>query len=191
MGSGPLAGPGSVLESVLVLVRGAEPRCGDTLVVAIDGPSGSGKSTLATALSAALGAVPVVRMDDLYAGWDGLASGLSRLHDQVLEPLCRGRQAAYQQFDWQLGRFEQWHEVPTAEVLIVEGAGSSVQPCAAYESVRIWLEAAAETRQARGINRDGQGYRSHWQQWADQERLVFAADDPRPRAHLVMDTGPG
>lgn len=193
-GAGSLHGkvaPDTLVSAVLALVRSAEPGCGDTVVVAIDGPSGSGKSTLAKDLSAALDDAPVVRLDDLYDGWDGLAEGIIGLHDQILEPLSQGREAAYQQFDWALGRFTHWHEVPHATVLIVEGAGSSVQPCAVYESVRVWLDADVEARYARGIARDGEDYRHHWQQWARQERAVFAADDPRPRAHLVADTGPG
>ena len=38
-------------------------------ILLIDGRSGSGKSELATAIAAATGS-QVVRLDDLYPGWD-------------------------------------------------------------------------------------------------------------------------
>ncbi|MFZ2751156.1 MAG: hypothetical protein WAZ15_12740, partial [Propioniciclava sp.] len=50
---------------IVALLPDAVPRCGATVVVAIDGPSGSGKTTLADALSARMGAV-TVHMDELY-----------------------------------------------------------------------------------------------------------------------------
>ena len=43
-------------------------------IVLIDGRSGAGKSTLAAALAARLG-TPLLALDSLYPGWDGLAAG--------------------------------------------------------------------------------------------------------------------
>ena len=76
----------SVAEAVrLAGVR--EPRCGPVRLIAVDGPSGSGKSTLGAAIGAALDA-PVVHMDDIYPGWDGLADAVPLVTTQVLEPLA-------------------------------------------------------------------------------------------------------
>ena len=66
------------------------------VVVAIDGPSGAGKTTLADAVATDLDC-PVVRVEDLYPGWDGLAEGVRLLVEQVLEPLCRGEVARYRE----------------------------------------------------------------------------------------------
>ena len=63
-------------------------RCGDTRLVCVDGPSGSGKSTLAARLAAALGDPPLVHMDDLFPGWDGLAAAVPLLTEQVVAPLA-------------------------------------------------------------------------------------------------------
>jgi hypothetical protein len=41
---------------------------------------------------------------------------------------------------------------------------------------------------ARGIARDGEAFRPHWQRWARQEEQVFGADQNRERADLVIDT---
>ena len=59
-------------------VRQLEPRAGATTVVVIDGPSGSGKSTFATRLAEATGA-GLLRLEDMYPGWDGLDEGAQRL----------------------------------------------------------------------------------------------------------------
>ena len=43
-------------------------------------------------------------------------------------------------------------------------------------------------RFARGIARDGEAYRPHWERWARQEDALFAADRTRDRADVVLDT---
>lgn len=176
------------LERCLQAARRAELRCGPTVVVAVDGPSGSGKTTLAADLGARLGHPPVVHMDDLYPGWDGLAAALQHLHDWVLAPLARGESAAYRRFDWHAGRYAEWHPVPAAPLVLVEGAGSSVGPGARSAAVRIWVEAAEQDRFARGMARDGGTYQPHWQRWARQEQLLFDRDRTRERADVVIDT---
>ncbi len=169
------------------LARQATPRCGRVLVVAVDGPSGSGKTTFAAELSERLGA-PVIHMDDLFPGWDGLAPAPGLLTTQVLEPLARGERAAYRRWDWTA---DEWHEdvpVPASDVLIVEGCGSSVGPAARYAAVRVWVQADPDARMARGIARDGEAFRPQWERWARQEMEVFSADGTRDRADLVIDT---
>ncbi|MEK8229278.1 hypothetical protein NKG05_30305 [Oerskovia sp. M15] len=52
-------------------------------------------------------------MDDLYEGWAGLTAGVGRLAEQVLEPLAGGRAGRYQRYDWTLGAFAEWHDVPS------------------------------------------------------------------------------
>jgi len=71
------------MERVLAAVAAASPSAGTTLVVAIDGRSGAGKSTLAHTLAGRLGA-PLVSLEDLYGGWDGLERGVSLLASAVL-----------------------------------------------------------------------------------------------------------
>ncbi len=84
----PLAtrNPAAAVAEAVRLADERAPRCGDVRLVAVDGPSGSGKSTLGAAIGATLGA-PVLHMDDIYPGWDGLAEAVPLLTTQVLEPL--------------------------------------------------------------------------------------------------------
>ncbi len=99
----------SDVEAVVSLARHAEPRCGATVVVAIDGPSGSGKTTLAKGVADALerlGTVEVVHMDLIFPGWDGLAEAPGLLTTQVLEPIAQGHPAAYRTWSWVR---DEWH----------------------------------------------------------------------------------
>ena len=180
----------AAVTRVLELVddRRRETGTDGTFVVAVDGPSGSGKTVLGAALARDLGA-PLVSMDDLFPGWDGLAAAPGLLARQVLEPLARGGRAAYRRWDWHLDRWAEEVEVPPTELLVVEGCGSSVGPAAEHVDVAVWVEAGREARMTRGLARDGESYRPHWERWARQEAQVYAADGTRDRADLVVRTG--
>jgi uridine kinase len=175
------------VESVLAALRVAAPRCGTTAVVAVDGPSGSGKTTLAKGVVDALGC-PVVHMDEIFPGWDGLADAVPLLVEQVLEPLAAGRRAVYRLWDWDAGQWAGSRAVDPAPVLVVEGCGSSVGAAGTYAAVRVWVEAPRGERMRRGIARDGEAFRPHWERWAAQEQELFAADDTREHADVVVST---
>ncbi len=172
---------------VLAAVAAATPGCAGVTVVAIDGPSGSGKSTLATAVAEALGAT-LLRMDDFYPGWEGLEEAIALLADRVLAPLCRGEDASVDSWDWVADRPGPELHVPHTGLLVVDGVGSTVGRAGARAAVRVWVEADAGLRRARGIARDGEAYEPFWDRWAAQEAAVFGTDDPRSRADVVIDT---
>lgn len=184
----PARGPDPAqVDAVVALARAAAPRCGGTVVVGIDGPSGGGKTTLAQAVADRLRA-PLLSLDHLYPGWDGLAATPQLLATRVLEPLREGRPAAYRRWDWSRGEPAEVVDVPATALLVVEGCGATVWPAGAYAAVRVWVEAPADVRRRRGVARDGDAYAPHWERWAAQERAVFAADGTRARADLVLDT---
>ncbi|MBA2417711.1 MAG: (d)CMP kinase [Nocardioidaceae bacterium] len=177
------------LAAVADLVASRAPAAGDTKVVAVDGPSGSGKSTLARRLRRVLGA-PLLHLDALYPGWDGLAAAPGLLVEHVLCPLAEERQAVYRRWDWDAGRWAESHVVSPVPVLVVDGVGSGAVLCAPYLSVLLWVEAPTAVRMRRGIERDGEAYRPHWERWARQEGAMFVADRTRDRADLVIDGAP-
>ena len=159
------------------------------VIVTIDGRSSTGKTTLADDLSAHLHAAPVVHMDDLYPGWDGLAAALPSLSDDVLIPLRANHTAVYQRYDWDAGEYGEELVVEPSRFVIVEGCGSSVGPAGQLSDLRIWLEADGELRRRRGIARDAGIFDEHWDHWAEQEEALFSADATRDHADLIFDTG--
>lgn len=180
-------GLGRHAAAVVALARAAEPRRGDTVVVAVDGHSGAGKTTLAVAVAERLEA-EVVHLDRIYPGWDGLAAAVAILATSVLQPLAEGRPAAYRQWDWTRSEWDGSHPVVPAPFLVVEGCGSSVLPAGKYAAVSVFLDADPALRRARGLARDGETYAPHWDRWAVQEAALFERDGTRSRADLVIDT---
>ncbi|GAB3257692.1 nucleoside/nucleotide kinase family protein [Kineosporia babensis] len=160
-------------------------------VIALDGPSGAGKTTLADQVAAELGdTAAVVRMEDLYPGWDGLEAATHRLADEVLPPLLRGQEAVFTRWDWTEDRYGQIRDVvPSKLVTIVEGVGSGTLAAASSISALVFVNAPEQVRHARAMARDGEGYRPHWERWAAQERRYFARERPQERADLQLLPG--
>lgn len=179
--------PGSAVGLAALLARARPAGGGRPQVVAVDGPSGSGKTTLGRRLAAAAGGAPLVHMDDLYPGWDGLEEAVPRLVGQVLEPLAAGRPARWRRWDWTAHRYAEEHEVPAAPLVVVEGVGSGARACAAHLSLLVWVEVPQPVRLARGLARDGEAYRPHWERWARQEQAHFAREGTRERADVRLD----
>ncbi|HXR14517.1 MAG TPA: hypothetical protein VN740_07630 [Solirubrobacteraceae bacterium] len=173
---------------MLVAALAAAPaRAGDTRVLAIDGRSGAGKSTLAGAVAAALGA-PLVSLEDLYGGWDGLEHGIALAASAVLGPLAGGRAAAVPRYDWREQRWaEPWPLEPPA-ALVLEGVGAGARELARYTSVLVWLELAEGARRERALHNRGDRelYAPHWERWARQEEAYIERERPRERADVVL-----
>ena len=176
-------------------VLAAPPKLGATRLVCVDGPAGAGKSTLAAELARNLRArtsapVPVVTMDDLYAGWEEpLDVAARRLERQVLGPLRRGEPGLYQRYDWHAGSFADWQDVPVGPVLIVEGVGAAPGQVAPQTSLLVWLDAPAAVRLRRGIERDGEQQRQQWLRWMAKEQRYLARQGTADRADIVVDGG--
>jgi len=169
-------------------VRASAPRLGGTRLVCIDGPAGSGKTTVAGRLASALGTeAVVVHLEDLYAGWT-ITGAVARLRAGVLRPLAEGRPGAFHRYDWTAERFASGTTVvPATPVLIVEGCGSSPRALDPWAVVRVWIEAPAGLRAARGLARDGSDQQPQWRRWQRTEAAEFAREDTRARADLRVD----
>lgn len=154
-------------------------RRGSSLLVGIDGRSGSGKTALAHALTRAVEAsgtpAVVVHLDDLYAGWDGLAAALPVVRDSVLAPLAQGHPGAFTRWDWHRESPGGTVVVPAAPVVVVEGVGAVAADPGAYD-LTVWTHAPAAVRRHRSLTRDGAEFAPHWDRWAAQEDAVLGPD---------------
>jgi para-aminobenzoate synthetase len=185
-----VAGGGSAAEAVTGAVaeaaRRAAPRCGRTRVLAVDGRSGAGKTSLAAGLRAALDA-PVVTLEELYGGWDGLERGIDLLVSAVLEPLSAGRPARVPRYDWVAAAWGTPWVLEPPWLLIVEGVGAGARRAAAYASVLVWMEAPESVRKKRALDRDGETFAPHWDMWAVQEDAMLAREHTPVRADFLID----
>jgi uridine kinase len=169
------------------LLRAAPPRAGNTRIVAIDGRSGSGKTTLAVALRAKLDA-PVISLDYLYGGWDGLERGIDLLAAEVLEPLAKGQTALIPHYNWSRESWDEPTPLDPPELLIVEGVGAGARRAAGYESALVWLESPLLVRKRRALERDGETFTPFWDQWAAQEDAMLGRERTPERADLILET---
>ena len=169
-------------------VRAAAPRLGGTRLVLVDGPAGSGKTTFAGRLASALGGdAAVLHLDDLYADWT-ITGAVARLRAGVLRPLADGNPGAFHRYDWAARRFcPDPTVVPAAPVLLVEGCGSSPRVLDPWAVLRVWVEAPADLRVARGLARDGDALEFQWRRWQRTQAAEFAREDTRARADLRID----
>jgi uridine kinase len=172
---------------VLAHALDRDPTLGSGRLLCIDGPAGSGKTTLAAELATLAGA-PVVHLDDLYPGWDGLFA-VDREVLGLLRPLAEGRPGCYRRWDWYAGEYRETHEVDPAPVLVLEGVGAGNRAWADLVTTLVWVEAPPETRAARALERDGDGLLEHWEAWARDEQRLFDEQGTRARADLVVETG--
>jgi len=167
------------------LLLACAPGPAGTRVLAIDGRSGSGKSTLAAAVSERTGA-PVVSVEQLYGGWDGLRAGIERLVRDVLAPLAAGERVAVPRYDWTSAEWVEPEQLGAREILIVEGVGAGARDAAPYLSVLAWIEAAETVRLGRASARDREIYEGRWEQWRAQEDDYIRSDRTPERAQIVL-----
>lgn len=182
MGTASSPDPAAV---ALDLVRSRPPTLGSGRLVCVDGPAGSGKTTLAGRIGA-LAAAPVLHMDDLYDGWDGLPRVGEQLA-RLLLPLSRGETGTYRRYDWHAGAYAETVAVAPAPLLVLEGVGAGLAAYSSLVGVLVWVEAPAGLRLERGLARDGAEAEPHWRRWTVAEAAHFAADRTPERADLLVD----
>jgi uridine kinase len=145
------------------------------VILLIDGRSGSGKSELASALA---DTAQIVRLDDVYPGWDGLAAGSALVASIIGE-------RRYRRWDWAAQQYAEWHELD-GRPLVVEGCGALSRANRSLADFGIWVEHPAADRRRRALAREP-GFAPHWASWAAQEQEFIERERPRERADAEVD----
>ena len=162
-------------------------------IIAVDGRSGSGKTTFATALAAALSRhqdTGLLHLEEVYPGWQGLAAAL-QTYRRLAQDLAAGKNAAWQGWDWQHQQPGALFELPAQPVIVIEGVGALDSEARQHVDLAIWLEAGAETRKRRALERDGETFAPYWDDWARQEEQYLAGHQPRQHAQVLLQAGDG
>lgn len=160
---------------------------GRPAIVVVDGRSGSGKTTIASRIAELWPQSTLLRLDDVYPGWDGLRPASDAVVGGVLEPLRAGGPGAVTFWDWTADAPGPVHHVAAGSRLVVEGCGALTVRAKAVADLAIWIDLDAETRKERALARDGEAYAPHWHRWAAQEDEYIAAEHPMGLADLVID----
>jgi uridine kinase len=167
-----------------------ERRLGRTRLIAVDGRSGSGKTWLADRLARPLDA-PVIHLDDLYPGWDGLTKAADALAEWVIGPLSRQQPARWRRFDWETMSYAEWHTTEAADVVVLEGCGSIRSALAGAYAARIWVDAPAAARRQRLRARpDWTAYEPHAQPWAELEEQLYETEHTRRHCDIIVENPP-
>lgn len=177
--------PPSALRVAGAVVRTARHR--SARLILIDGPSGAGKSTLADAVSVLWpSGVDLVRLDEVYQGWCGLAGAPEILRRELLEPWKRGDIGRVPRWDWEEHRPRRPRHVRPGHPLLVEGCGAFAVPApSAWAGVlRVWVEAPDALRRSRALIRDGGAFDPYWEMWERQWRAYTARTTPRRSSDL-------
>ena len=162
------------------------PTLGSGRLLCIDGPAGSGKTSLAAEVASLVPGARVVHVDDLLAGWQGLP-GLADRFEDLLRPLAGDRPGCYVRWDWVADRWAETVPVQPGPLLVLEGVGSGAAAYADLRTLLVWVEAPHDLRRRRGLERDGDTFAPHWDRWAAAEASLFAREQTRVHADVVVD----
>ncbi len=181
-------------DALAARVLDAPARLRASRLVCLEGRSGAGKTELAGWLSTAVelaggGPVTVVHMDDVYAGWSGLASAGRLVWRMLVEPWLAGEHASLAAWDWNRGTRRDPGPLPLTPVVLVEGVGSWSQRYADAVSTLVWLDCDDHLRRDRALTRDGAAFAPRWQQWTADEQRLYVREQTRAHADVILDTG--
>ena len=161
-------------------------------ILAIDGPAGAGKTTLAEHLSAALAlkyAVAIIHMDDLYNGWDNAFDfHLKDALISIVEAHRAKREISLSRFDWHKNEYGAAEKLAPADLLILEGVGSSHSAIRQHLTASILIDVDRNIGLERVLHRDGDALSDQMNTWLTVQENHFREERSEASADFVLTT---
>lgn len=158
-------------------------KCGECIVITIDGPAGSGKTTLAKDLEPELDSVYTIHMDDLYEGWAStLTPKLTLKLLNILETVKNQGAVIYSPFDWGNEKIKPEIRILGPKYLIIEGVGSGQLAIRNSVSLALWIEVPDQMGLARVIERDGPAVADYMPAFLVAQNIHFEKEDTKKSA---------
>lgn len=161
-------------------------------ILAIDGPAGAGKTTLAEHLSAALAlkyTVAIIHMDDLYNGWDNAFDfHLKDALISIVDAHRAKREISLSRFNWYQNEFGAAEKLAPADLLILEGVGSSQSAIRQNLTASIWIDIDRTIGLERVLRRDGEGLSDQMKNWLTLQENHFQEEESEASADFVLTT---
>jgi len=171
-------------------IRAALPelisRCGDCVVITIDGPAGSGKTTLALTLlemGREIDSSYTIHMDELYEGWGStMTPTLTSKLITILESVAKDESVLFTPFNWLENCLATPISVKAPKYLIIEGVGAGQSAIRKFVSLAIWIEVPEDEGLARVLERDGPEVAEFMPSFIEAQAAHFSKEDTKKSA---------
>lgn len=171
------------LDQIKAALPNLIPKCGDCVVITIDGPAGSGKTTLALTLALEVGRSYTIHMDDLYEGWDStMTPALTSKLVAIIESVVKSEKITFTPFNWLKKRLDIPISIQAPKYLIIEGVGAGQSAIREFVSLAIWIEVPQDEGLARVIERDGPEVAEFMASFIEAQATHFAKEDTKKSA---------
>jgi uridine kinase len=128
-------------------------------------------------------------MDDLYNGWDfALDENLTKTLVWLARSHKDEKPLKYSSFNWVLGSFDADKEIPSSQLLILEGVGSSQRSVEELITTSIWLDLDPQIGYQRVLDRDGENIANSMTLWLATQEQHFRVEDTKERCEFVLST---
>jgi uridine kinase len=128
-------------------------------------------------------------MDDLYNGWQNAFD--HHLTDALLGAAIAHRSSkpySLSRYLWNQSQYSEAQAVKEADLLILEGVGSSQRIIRPQLTATIWIDIDEAAGLERVLRRDGDAISTQMREWLGTQAQHFALEESKDAADFVLTT---